>query len=88
MKGVTFSKANMTLSAPPSIPDAYDLPVCKTQTHEGHPLFLSCWELSDAELAEIIKTRRVWLWTMSDSFPPTSIEAQYPWEDCEPSPSV
>lgn len=86
MKGVSFLQVNQLLAIPPDV-EGYDLPVCQTETREGHPLIISCWEPTDAELEVLMRTKRLWLWTMSRTMPPTSIEVQNPWEDNDQSTS-
>lgn len=84
MRGVSFPQANTVLAIPPGV-EGYDLPVCQTRTHEGHPLIISCWEPTEAELTKLMETKRLWLWTLANSMPPTSIEMENPWDALPPS---
>lgn len=62
--GVPFPEANVVLVGPtPEDRQAgtvYDLHVMRYRDFDGVPNLLTCWELSDAEVETIIRTRRIW----------------------------
>lgn len=57
---VDFTGSNMTLGAPSGVENVEAM---RTFTN-GH-CSVSCWELDDAEIEEIVKTRRVFLSVLS-----------------------
>jgi len=63
-KGVDFPESNLPLRAPTpedaAAETVYTLHVRRYQDLDGVPNVLSCWELTDAEVELIVKTRRVW----------------------------
>lgn len=83
MTGVTFEQAN-TMMLGSLEHDVYDLPVWRGNLAGEVTAVISCWEVSEAELAEIIRTRRVWLYVMGQSMPPATIEADDPFTRGEP----
>jgi hypothetical protein len=62
---VQFSGANMLLRAPDGAEDVSDL----DPFTNGH-CSVSCWELSDAEIEEIVRTRRIFISILSDRTQP------------------
>lgn len=59
-RAVNFPQSNHYLGAPPGAENVEDMP---TFTN-GH-CSVSCWELDDAEVEEIVRTRRVFLTVLS-----------------------
>lgn len=57
---VNFSGANCVYKAPPGRDDVGDLP-----TFKNGACIVSAWELSDEELQEVLRTRRVFLSSFS-----------------------
>jgi hypothetical protein len=55
-KPVAFPGSNYTLGAPPGAENVSPLPIFRNGT-----CCVSAWELTDAEIAEIVKSRRVFL---------------------------
>ena len=47
-----------------------DLPGTLAVNEDGPPEVETCWELSEEELAQVIQTRRIFLYTMGRSVPP------------------
>mgnify|MGYP001095557830 CR=1 FL=1 len=67
MKPVKFKHHNQLLGPPPGMNEneCMTLPVFT----DGKQC-LSCWELSDEEIKEIIETKRIWLAVMSGNSQP------------------
>lgn len=57
---VDFPQSNMTLGAPTGVENVEALP-----TFTNGRCSVSCWELDDAEIEEIVRTRRVFLSVLS-----------------------
>lgn len=70
---VQFDGQDSTHTGPPPI---LDLPTV-TIPHPLGKIIYSCWELSDAELAEVLQTKRVWLGCMNMQ-PPVMILGERP----------
>lgn len=86
MEGVEFKQMTTVLGRPPSLTEEEcgSLPV--HVTGDGH--YISCWELSDAELETLKRTKRIWLWVWSGprrAQPPVSLAVENPFEE-EPEP--
>jgi hypothetical protein len=45
----------------------------------GVPVVVSCWKPDAAELAEINRTGRVWLYVWGVSMPPCVVSGHHPW---------
>ena len=58
MNPVRFPEVNRILGKPETMTDdeCQSLPV-----HTDGKICVSCWELTDEELADLVKTRRLWL---------------------------
>ena len=58
-----FDEDNTVLDRPPGMAeeDCLPLSVHIGQDVNQNPVVISCWKVTDAELAEIIRTRRVWV---------------------------
>ena len=80
--GVPFPESNTPLTAPTpedaAAETVYTLHVRRYQDLDGNPNVLSCWELTDAEVDLIVKTRRVWLNNWGHTIAPTFITAYPP----------
>lgn len=70
---IAFPKANFVWTGPTS--EIGDLPVFR----DGQ-VSISCWELTEEELAEVAATGRVWL-NVQGEHPPSSISGDYPFSD-------
>jgi hypothetical protein len=51
-------------------PDVMDLPVTRYHTDDGIPAVQSCWQLSDDELQEVIKTGVIHFSIYGNTHPP------------------
>ena len=86
MHPATFKQSNTVLEPPEGVPpDAMDsISVCRAVSllgGQGHPVVLSCWKLTQEELDEINKTKRVWLHVMGESMPSVWLSGKDPFED-------
>jgi hypothetical protein len=85
IKPTTFPEANFTFKKPPDMAeeDCGDLHVYKTVTSLSMgsvPCILSCWEISEEDLKEIIKTKRIWLGILGNGMPPVWLDGFKPIE--------
>lgn len=64
MTPVDFLEAMRSLGAPKGMSECDPLPVAD-RTVNGLPCVVSCWELTDDELAQVVATKRVWLAVVS-----------------------
>lgn len=76
MKPVEYEHANDVLLPPVYMPNVISLPVAKMIYADGVKGVESCWELSEEELQDIIKTRRVYLVVLSHTHPPVILNAK------------
>lgn len=53
-----------------SSPDVIDLPVTQFRWNESVPAVQSCWQLSDDELQEVIKTGKIYFSVWGNTHPP------------------
>lgn len=66
--GVKFDGSNKAFGPPPGVSEEQ----CKTlDVFVNGACIVSCWEMTDAEIAEIVKTKRVFLsvWSGNTLFP-------------------
>jgi hypothetical protein len=49
---------------------------------DGKEITISCWELSGDDLAEVLQTKKVWVWVFAggQSQPPIGISATNPFK--------
>lgn len=77
----TFPESNAVLVGSPEDRAAgtvLDLPIHRYRDLDGAWHVISCWEISDAEREEILRTGRVWLHSWGVTHPPISIGGQTP----------
>ena len=73
-----FEQSNTVLGPPEGVPEAMEsLAVCKGVNEHG-PVVLSCWKLTQRELDEINKTKRVWLHVQGESMQPVWLSGSLP----------
>lgn len=86
MVGVHFKDENRIFGKPSSMTDdeCYDLP-CKMTTNGKFPAVESVWQLSDEEIAMIIKSKRIRLGIIGGGMPPTYIQVE-PVDNLIPEP--
>lgn len=69
---VGFEGTNFTFTAPDGMEDTVqDLSVCK---FDGHTV--SCWRLTEAELAQVVETGVVWLQVTGHRMPPVYLSGK------------
>lgn len=76
MKPIMFPQSNKTLGPPKHMTDdeCSSLPV-----FTDYKLCISCWELSDEDIADLVKTRKIWLWVFSGgNQPPVALDTKPP----------
>lgn len=76
MKGINFPEATKELGKPDNMTDeeCYSLPVFSNGKY-----CVSCWELTEAEIENITKTKKVWLHVLSGhTQPPVMVDAYFP----------
>lgn len=67
-----FPGANLTFKAPEGRDDVQDL-----HTFSNGVCVVSCWDLTDAEIEQIVRTRQVWLSVMcGPNFFPTYVGSE------------
>jgi len=78
MKPIKFGESNATYAE--NQPEYLPLPVHKSPEPEGE--VISCWELSDDEIKELLKTKKVWLrmWTFNQPLQPVCLQVEYPFD--------
>lgn len=72
-KPVNFTESDSVLGPPEGMADS----VVPLPVHRSRAGFMSCWELTDREIEEIIETRRVWLHVMGQH-PPVYVSGHDP----------
>lgn len=79
MVAASFEESDGYLGRPESMSDTECLPlaVCRS-TLNGFPVVISCWKLTEEELAEINRTGRVWLTVVGVSMPPVKLDGVKP----------
>ncbi len=77
MKPVHFKEANFLFRKPEGMSQSEcgDMP-CLVEEKAG--LVTSCWKMTDEELAEVIRTRQVWLSVKQFPVAPTSLDGIKP----------
>lgn len=81
MKPVKFPEMNLVLKAPEGMEEVvFDLPVHRS---DDPALVVSCWELEEGDLAEIVRTGRVWLSVLGTTQPPLCVMARPPFDPPE-----
>ena len=88
MIATAFDEDNTVLGPPPGMTEdqVYSLSVFRGKDESGTPLVVSCWKPTADELAEIIKTGRVWLVIHGETMPPAYLSGISPFS--RPNPGV
>jgi hypothetical protein len=80
MKPIKFKESNLKLLPPPGVSDEE----CGTlDCWTNGEIVISCWEPSEEELKEIIKTKRVWLGVQGATAPPVWLAGENPLQPLE-----
>jgi len=89
-KAIDFEQRNDFIGKPKDMTDnqCYALPVARIITHipgptymdktEQHHAHVSCWELSEDEIAEVIRTKKVYVKIISTTTYPFSVHGVLP----------
>lgn len=81
MKGVKFKDQTCEFGKPSNMADDECSPLSvKKTTNGGYPSLESVWEISDEELAIIIKSKRIRLGILGHGMPPVYMMAENPEE--------
>ena len=73
MKPVVVPKTNVVFTAE----GCFDLPAVRaTDANTGADEIETCWELSDDELEQIVKNKRVYLYVRGRSIPPVLLTVE------------
>lgn len=94
--GVKWAGANRAYGPPDGVEESQ---CAVLHVFDNGPCKVSCWELTDEEIAEIVRTRRVFLSVWSGGLPPTfvgsetavrSVVADYGgvWRQSSPQPNL
>lgn len=78
VKPVEFKDQNDLLKSPEDMVDCDDLPICRCFDYTGRDLTVSCWELTEEDIKELIRTRKLFLWAWGRTHPPISVSAMAP----------
>lgn len=66
---IPFDQQNKVMKAP----GCGDLPV-----YHGQGQFISCWELTEEQIQDIIDNKRIWLSVFGSGQPPVWLSTDYP----------
>ena len=77
MNPIDFPESNMLATKPESMTDeqCVAMNVLHGQFPDGSDVFISCWEMSDEELEQIKKTKKIWVWQYGDHIQPIALDA-------------
>jgi hypothetical protein len=80
MNAVKFEQANVLMKRPPNMTEEQcaDVPVCVTKGQSGIPVVISCWQLTEADIKQLRKTRRLYLGVMGTTMPPVFLDPESP----------
>ncbi len=79
MYPTAFEGSNAVLDAPEGCPvPVGPINVCRAVNEDGIPTVITCWKLTQEDLDEIIRTKRVWLGAMGLSMPPVWLSGERP----------
>lgn len=76
-KPIDFPEKTDILKCPEEMPDCTDLPIHRNVLN-GFPIVVSCWEFSEQEISDIIKTKRAYIISWSMTHPPLAITGTKP----------
>lgn len=64
MEPIPFKEANDTLGG--GRPDVSDLPIARANMPNGTPIIISKWQLTNPEIAEIVRTGQLYIMVVSN----------------------
>jgi hypothetical protein len=59
--------------------DGFTVPCLALAGPDGQPQIATCWEFTDVELEEILKTGKVWVSIVGQGLPPILVTGNKPW---------
>lgn len=72
MRPIKTDYSNITFTAP----GCFDLPATIAQRADGAKEIETVWELNDAEITQIVKDRKLYLYIMGGSMPPVYLSVR------------
>jgi hypothetical protein len=78
VRWINTEQTNAVFQPPDGMENCDPLPVTRAHDPDGNPCIISAWELSDDELEEVQRTKRIWLRVAGDGMPPVSIHTDDP----------
>jgi hypothetical protein len=81
MKPIKFPQANTNLIKPDDMTDEQcgELPVYRGAAENGFPVYISCFELDEQELLDVLQTKKIWVHVYAASHPPIALDCADPW---------
>lgn len=76
----SFDESNHVLDPPPGVQVEACAPL--SVFVDGKHV-ISCWKLTQAELDEVNRTGRIWLWLWGKTMPPAYVSPDYPFKQVE-----
>lgn len=76
-QGIGFPESNWTMGPPEGMTEDQVKPLA---VHKSPGQFVSKWQLTPAEQAEVAKTGVVWVFIIGSAHPPIYIDGTYPFE--------
>ncbi len=74
MRAIKHKYTTSVLVAPKGQEDTVcDLPICRTHDSDGNSLVISVWELSDEDVEELIKNKKLYFSCMGLTHPPIQL---------------
>lgn len=81
MQPSAFNESNMVLDTPKGFDPVKIQPMhAHRAEQDGIPATITCWKVSAAELEEINRTGRIWLWIIGRMHPPVHVSGVNPFE--------
>lgn len=71
---VKTDTTNCILKGP--TPDVMDLPVTRYETEKGIPAVESCWQLSEEEIREVIRSGKIYFSAWGQTHPPICLSTE------------
>lgn len=71
MKAIKTDTTNTVFTAK----DCFDLPGTRYKYEDGSPGIETCWELTDDEVKEIVKNKRVFVYVLGETVQPMFVAA-------------
>lgn len=82
MKPVSTNSTNSVLKGPEGS-GVIDLPITRLKGPNGEPIVESCWEISEAELKEVVSSKKIYFMCLGTTHPPILISTSSAVEECD-----